>query len=138
MTAISDVFSRFIAILLFLFSAFLPFNPEGLDLTVNVSNENEQIITVEWQNNTGRAIGIPRYFIEKAEDGEWTNVPFSSDFGFPDIASTYYPSEKGKITIKSESAFGEPLPSGTYRVTVYYDIRDTETTNSGASTEFTI
>ena len=134
----NSIFSRLIAIILFVLYAFAPCNPEGLTLSAAADNGEEQKITVEWQNNTKKAIGIPRYFVEKEENGEWTDVPFAEGFGFPDIASVYYPSEKDKITIVSERVFGQRLPEGKYRITVYYDIVNSDTKTGSSVLEFTI
>lgn len=134
----NNIFSRLIAIVLFILYAFVPCNPDGLALSVTADNGEEQVITAEWQNNTKKAIGIPRYFVEKNENGEWTEILFSDGFGFPDIASTYYPTEKGEITIISERVFGQRLPEGKYRITVYYDILNSDIKTGSSVLEFTL
>ena len=135
MVSLSAVFSKFIAIILFAVSFLIPGSPDKMDISVTVDNTETQIITVEWTNRTGKAVTIPRYYMEKLDGEEWTEIPFSPDFGgFPEIYGQYYPTEGGKITVDTQRTFGTVLCAGTYRITLYYDVLHCDI-NSGKCAE---
>ncbi len=139
MTQISALFGKIIALLLFAVSFIMPASPDNVDISVEVSSSPEQTISVNWQNNTGKGIDIPRYYIERKEGDFWEEVPFGEDFGgFPDIAATYYPTEGGKFTVKPNQAFGKELQGGTYRITLYYTLRFSDISEGKASAVFDI
>ena len=139
MTQISAFFSKIIALLLFAVSFITPASPDNMAVSVELSAAPGQEISVTWKNNTGKAIDIPRYYIEKQAGDSWEEIPFVEDFGgFPDIAATYYPTEGGKFTVKTLSVFGEELPVGTYRITLYYTLRFSDISEGKASAEFVI
>ncbi|MBR3767702.1 MAG: hypothetical protein IKL10_05625 [Clostridia bacterium] len=134
----SAIFSKMIAIILFAVSFLLPGNPDDVAISADVSSSDKQVITVEWQNNTGKAIKNPTYYIEKLEDEEWQSVEFAEDFGFPEIYTQYYPTESGKITVNGKKDLKEPLTKGTYRITLCYELLYCDTRNGSSSVEFTI
>ena len=139
MTQISAFFSKIIALLLFAVSFIVPASPDKVEISVEASISPEQIISVTWQNNTGKGIDIPRYYIEKQTGDSWERLPFDEDFGgFPDIAATYYPTEGGKFTVKTEEVLGKELADGTYRITLYYTLRFSDITDGKSSAVFVI
>lgn len=133
-----SIFAKVIALFMFAISFIIPASPDNLEISVEVSSAETQIIYVEWKNNTKKAITEPRYYIEKLENGQWTEVPFSFGFGFPDIYTQHYPTESGKITINTSTAFDEKLPSGTYRITLYYELLLSDISKGCARNEFEI
>ncbi len=138
MLNLTSLFTKFIAIILFAISFITPASPGNVEISVQVNEDVPQTICVYWNNKTNKAITEPRYFIEKLENGQWTEVPFADGFGFPEIYSQYYPAEGGKITITSQRDLKEPLKSGTYRITLYYELLYSETKNGKAVCDFDI
>ena len=139
MTQISAFLGKIIALLLFAVSFIVPGSPDNMDISVELTSAPEQEISVIWKNNTGKAIDIPRYYIEKQAGDSWEEIPFSEDFGgFPDIAATYYPTEGRKFTVKTAQTFGKELQGGTYRITLYYNLRFSDISEGKASAVFVI
>ncbi len=138
MPNLSAIFSKLIAIILFAVSFLIPGEADNMDISVTVSNTETQIITVEWKNNTGKAVTEPRFYIEKQNGEEWTDVPFAPGFGFPEIYTRYYPTEGGRITVDTARDLKEPLSQGTYRITLCYDVLYSENTNGNAHCIFVI
>lgn len=131
-------FSKIIALFLFALSFILPARPERVDISLEISEEETQTITVFWENNTNKAIDEPTFFIERLNDGEWEALPFAEGFGFPEIYTRHYPTENGKFTIDTKTVFGEALPDGTYRLTLCYTLLISEIKNGSSVCEFTI
>lgn len=138
MTNLSTVFKKIIAVILFAVSFIIPGDPNKADISVSVTENEKQVITAEWKNNTGKAISEIRFYVEKNEDGEWTEIPFSSHFGFPEIYTIHYPTEKGKISIDTEDVFGKKLTPGEYRITLNYNVLYSDTSEGCASAVFNI
>ncbi len=138
MINISLVLKKLIAVILFAVSFIVPGSPDKVDISVNTEETEKQIITAEWKNNTGKAIAEIRFYVEKNEDGEWTEIPFSPYFGFPEIYTQYYPTEGGKISIGTEEVFGTKLSSGEYRIILYYNVLYCSTNSGKASADFII
>ncbi len=135
---LSEVISKCIAILLFAVSFIIPGSPDNVDISVTAVTEETQIIYIEWENNTGKAITSPTYYFEKLENGEWVPKEFSEGFGFPEIYTQYYPTEGGKITVDVERDLKEPLTKGTYRITLCYELLYCDTKNGMSSAEFEV
>ena len=133
----SEIISKCIAILLFAVSFIVPATPDGVDVSVTVQSQ-PQIISVEWTNNTGKAVTRPTYYFEKFEDGEWVQTEFAEGFFFPEIYTQYYPTEGGKITVNVSRDLKEPLTTGTYRITLCYDLLYSSTKHGTASAEFEV
>lgn len=139
MMQLNEILSKFIAVILFAVSFLIPGSPDKLDISVSVDNTGNQIIIAEWKNETGKAVTIPKYYIEKLEGETSVLVPFGEDFGgFPEIYRKYYPTEGGRITIDSIKAFGAELPSGTYILTLYYDVLYCDVKQGKATVTFEI
>ncbi len=134
----SSLFSKFIALLMFAVSFLMPLNEGGLKAEINITNEENQIISVSWTNGTNKAIDELRFSVEKLDNGEWTAVNFHEGFGFPEIYTRYYPTEKGTFTINSENTFGSILPEGQYRLILHYHLILSDKTNDTSATEFEI
>lgn len=135
---ISEIFSKLIALFMFALSFIVPGAPDNVEINVNVNDTPSQCISVEWKNSTGKAITEPRFFMEKEENGEWERITFSQGFGFREIYTEYYPTEKGSFGIDSEIAFGEKLSPGNYRLTLYYDVINCTPDKGSSAIEFTV
>ncbi len=134
----SALFSKFIALMMFAVSFLLPLNENGVKAEITVNDDDKQIISVMWKNETNKAIDELRFSVEKYENEEWTKVEFKEGFGFPEIYTRYYPTEKGAFTINSENTFGEALSEGQYRLVLSYHIIYSDKTSDISITEFEI
>ncbi|MBE6791326.1 MAG: hypothetical protein IKB08_08085 [Clostridia bacterium] len=134
----NPVFSKIIALFLFALSFILPARPERVDISLEISEKESQTITVFWENNTNKAITEPTFFIERLTDGKWESLPFAEGFGFPEIYTQHYPTEKGKFTIDTETVFGSPLPDGTYRLNLRYSLLRSNIKEGSSVCEFTV
>ena len=135
---LNTVFAKLIALILFAVSFIIPGSPDNVDISAEAVAGEAQIIRVEWKNNTGKAITVPKYYIEKYENEEWTAVEFSDGFGFPEIYTQYYPTEGGTITIDAKRDLKEPLTAGTYRITLCYNILYSSVKTGSSCAEFTV
>ena len=97
-------------------------NKNGVKAEITVSQEENQVISVVWTNETNKAIDELRFSVERLENGEWKAVPFAEDFGFPEIFTRYYPTEKGTINIDTVRTFGQALLAGSYRLILSYHL----------------
>lgn len=131
------IFSKIIALFLFALSVFLPARPERVDISLEISEKESQTITVFWENNTNKAITEPTFFIERLTDGKWENLPFAEGFGFPEIYTQHYPTEKGRFTIDTEAVFGKTLSDGVYRITLCYSLIRSDIKEGSSVCEFT-
>lgn len=138
MLNLNSLFAKILALLMFAVSFIVPGNPEKLDISVNVTTTEQQMIYVEWKNNTGKAITEPTYYIEKLENGKWQEVEFAEGFGFPEIYTQHYPTEGGKITVNVQKDLKEPLTEGKYRITLCYELLYCNTKNGCANIEFEV
>lgn len=135
---LGNIFAKFIALIMFAVSFIVPGSPENVDISVDVTTEEAQIIYIEWKNNTGKAITDPTYYLEKLENEEWKAVEFADGFGFPEIYTQHYPTEGSKITINTARDLKAPLTDGTYRITLCYELLYSNTKNGNSSAEFVI
>lgn len=134
----SALLSKIIAIIMFAVSIIMPLNEGGVKAEINVSEEENQVISVFWTNETNKAIDELRFSVEKQENGEWTTVEFCDNFGFREIYTRYYPTESGTIRINCEDTFGKNLPKGQYRLILYYHLILSDKTSDMSATEFEI
>ena len=120
MTAIlskSVLFSKLLSMLLVLVFSLLPFQQDGMKMTVseNITASTQEIV-VTCKNKTNREISFtPEYTVEKQTENGWEPLEFSEGYGVNEIYITLVPMLEYTFTVNA-CDLAEPLSPGNYRL----------------------